>query len=69
MVKNSINTKIAVMTNDITYIRKSIDNIKERLEDDFVTKTEFNPVRMIVYSLVGLILMAAIGAILRLVIK
>lgn len=44
-------------------------DFKDKLESNFVTKEEFNPVRSIVYSFCGLILMGVIGAIIALVIK
>lgn len=64
-----IDTKIAIMNNDIKYIKEKIDEISERMDKDYVTKNEFNPVRIIVYGLVGLILTAVIIGIVNIIIR
>lgn len=50
-----------LLTSEIAHIKAAVDEIKARLEAQFVTKAEFWPVRTVVYSAVsaaGLILMA-----------
>ena len=37
--------QIAEMAKDISYIKKEVGNIKEHLEQDYVTKAEFEPVK------------------------
>ncbi len=54
---------------DVGYLVKQIDKIDERLEKDYVTQDQFEPIKKIVYGLVGTILMAVVGAIVALVIK
>lgn len=70
MVKNDDDkTRIAVIANDIQYIKGSIGDINHKLEANYVPRDEFTPVRAIVYGLVALILTAVIGAILTLILR
>jgi hypothetical protein len=63
--QNSDEVQVAVMANDIQYIKKSIDEINAKLNGDFyVTKNEFDPVKKVVYGLVGMTLVAVLGAVL-----
>lgn len=62
-------------TNNDLIIYK-IDELKEqfiglevKLESNFITKTEFEPIKKLVYGVVALILMGVVGGILALVIK
>lgn len=66
---SSMQTKIAVMANDITYLKDTVRHIDEQVSDNYVTKAEFNPVQKLVYGVVTLILIAVIGAVISLVIK
>jgi len=61
--------KIAVMCNDMEYVKKTLEKIDRRLELDYITKTEFEPIKKIVYGLVMLVLTAVVGAIVSLVLK
>jgi thiosulfate reductase cytochrome b subunit len=61
-------TQLAVMANDLGYIKGAVLEIKTRLEKEYVTKEEFNPVKKIAYGVVGVILIAVVGAIVKLVI-
>lgn len=67
--KQSDETQLAVMANDISYIKENIDRLSQKLDENFVTKVEFEPIRKIVYGLVTLILIAVVGALLTLVLK
>lgn len=60
---------IEVIANDIGYIKRDVNDIKNKLEQEYVTKEAFEPVRKLVYGLVGLILIGVIVAVLALVIK
>lgn len=53
----------------LDWIQKDITEIKEKLERDYVTRQEFNPVKNVVYGMVGTMLLAVLGAIVALVIK
>jgi hypothetical protein len=58
----------AVQATDIHYMRTAIDEIKAKLEKDYITRIEFEPVRKIVYGMIGIILVAVAGAVITLVI-
>lgn len=57
------------METSIKYIQRDIAEIKEKLDEKYVTQDEFKPVKAIVYGMVGLILVAVIGYIISLAIK
>jgi hypothetical protein len=61
-------TLLAVLGNDVKYIRKEVDDIKILVTEKYVTKTEFEPIRLLVYGMVGLVLVAVFGAIVALVV-
>lgn len=63
---HAINMK--VMANDLGYVRKDISDIKVKLESHYITKSEFAPVKAVVFGLVGIILIGVMGAIIALVI-
>jgi len=46
-----------------------IDSLFNKLEDDYVGKVEFKPIKQIVYGMVGFILVAVLGAIIGIVIN
>lgn len=69
MIKTEEIIKIAGLTKDIEFIKTEVVEIKEKLEKNYVTEDEFDPIRKIVYGLVGLILVAVVGALVTLVIK
>ena len=58
---------------DIGEIRINIaglpDKIKEAIEEKYVSKDSFEPIKKITYGLVGAILLGVIGAVLALVFK
>ena len=67
--------ELAVIANDISYIKVSIDKINGRLEHEYVTKAELDIVdkkyeltQRVVYGMVGLMLIAMFGAFIKLVI-
>jgi len=75
-LQNQNSKEIAVMNErmkgiecNISEIKKSLDGIVQRLDDAYVTKVEFQPVRAVVYGLVGLILTAVTSTIIYVVIK
>ena len=61
--------KLAVIATDISYIKTDISEIKSLVQDQYVTKSEFDPIKRIVYGLVGLTLTAVVGAIMTLVLR
>ena len=57
---------------DIKYIRRDLDEIKEKLEknnENYITKEQFLPIQRIVYGLVGLVLTSVCGALIALVVR
>lgn len=62
-------TQIAVMANDISYIKKSIDDMNSRLDHHYVTKDEFDPIKKLVYGMVALVFSAIVTAVMTLVVK
>ena len=63
--------KVAIMANDIAYIKGDIAEIKIFFKDmklHFVSRDEFAPVRNVVYGMVGIILLAVVGALVALVV-
>lgn len=59
---------IALIKKDVEYIRKDVVDIKNAMASDYITRLEFDPIKKIVYGLVGLILTAVMGALVGLVI-
>lgn len=67
---------LAVMANDITYIKQDIKDIKVRLDADYVSREEFAAegernelVRKIVFGLVSMVMVGFMGAVIALVIR
>ena len=52
----------------IKYIQRDIAEINGKLDNKYVTKSEFEPVRNLVYGMVAIILVAVVGALIALVI-
>lgn len=62
-------TNNEIMANDISYIRGDIKEIKEKLENKYVTIEQFLPVQRIVYGLIGVFGLAVLGAITKIILK
>lgn len=67
--------KLAVMAKDIEYLRRGqdestgkLDKLITKIDDRYLTKDEFKPVRNIVYGMITLIVIAVIGAVVNLVV-
>jgi len=58
---------LAVIVNELKFIKEAVAEIKDKLDKDYVRMSEFRPVRSIVYGMVGLILVGVMLAILKLV--
>ena len=69
MSNESMEKQLAVMANDLSYIKGDIKVIKEELEGKYVTHDQFEPIRRLVYGSVAVILTAVLGAIIALVLK
>ena len=62
-------TQLAVIVEKVNNIEHKVTNIENKLERDYVTQDQFQPVRNIVYGLVGLILLSVVGALLTLILS
>lgn len=66
--ESGLETQVAVIGTKVDNIEEKVTNIEKKLEGHYVTKDEFEPIKKIVYGMVGLILVAVVGALLALVI-
>ena len=53
----------------IPQIKNTLSKIERQLEEDYVNRSEFIPVQRIVYGMVGIILVAVLGALITLVLR
>lgn len=67
--EDNLQVDLAVIANDIQYIKTDVGEIKEKMEKNYVTREEFDPIKKIVYGIVSVILLAVIGAVIKLVIN
>ena len=65
---DTISIDIAVMANNIDNIKSNVESIQKKLEADYVTQDQFEPIKRVVYGLVSIILISVVGALLTLVI-
>ena len=69
---NQMNIPIAdfaVLASDVKNIKEDVIEIKALVKNDYVTKTEFEPIKKLVYGIVTLILTGVIVALLSLVVR
>jgi ABC-type phosphate transport system permease subunit len=66
---NRDDIKLAVIQNDLSYIKEKMNAIDNKVSSGYVTKEEFDPIKKIVYGVVSLILVAVIGALVALVVN
>lgn len=52
---NKMGGEFAVFQNEIKHISDSVDKLEDLISKNYVTKAEFNPVKFVVYGLVGTI--------------
>ena len=65
---DSDDVKMAVMQNDLTYVKDTVTKLDAKISNGYVTKEEFDPIKKIVYGVVSLILVAVVGALVALVV-
>lgn len=65
---SAASTAQALVNLDIGYIKTDIGVIKKLLEEKYVTKEAFNPVKIITYGMTGIALIGVVGAVVSLVI-
>ena len=69
MTKQSDETQLAVIKNDLSYIKEKLNEVDQKVSTHYVSKEEFEPIKKIVYGLVSLILIAVVGALVALVVN
>lgn len=60
---------LAVIQNDLGYLKEKINSIDDKVSSGYVSKEEFEPIKKIVYGVVSLILIAVVGALVALVVS
>lgn len=65
---NRDDIKLAVIQNDLTYMKDKLNAIDTKVSSGYVSKEEFEPIKKIVYGVVSLILVAVVGALVALVV-
>ena len=48
--------KLALLSNDMSYLKSAVDKIDIKLSSGYVTREEFDPIKRIVYGLISLVL-------------
>lgn len=67
--RDTSQTKIALIQQDISYMKDKLDGVDQKISTHYVSREEFEPIKKIVYGMVGLILTAVVGALISLVLK
>ena len=66
---SSEETKVAVMQEQIIGIKNTVERIESKLENKYVSKEEFAPIKKLVYGCVSIILSSVVIAVIALVVK
>ena len=56
---------LAIVSSDVKYLVKSIDEINKLLKEDYVTQKDIYWMKKIVFGLVGMVLIAVAGVIIN----
>lgn len=68
--KQEVNkTNIEVLITKMDYVQADVRDIKHKLDAEYVTKDQFEPVKKVVYGMVSVILLAVVGALVALVVR
>lgn len=59
----------AEMQKDLEYTKKTVENIERKLDSEFVTREEFDPIKKIVYGMVGIVLTSVFAGLVALVVQ
>jgi hypothetical protein len=68
-MNQSEETKMALVQKDIFLIKENLLEINNKLDDKYVTKEEFKPIKMLVYGCVGLMLTIMVTSMVYLVVN
>lgn len=77
---NVVKTQVKLMKKDIKQIQKDLsgyikadmqwkESFKDDLENNYVNKLEFEPVKKVVYTVVGIVITSVVTALIALIIK
>jgi hypothetical protein len=61
MAGNGNKMNIALLKKDIDYIKTEVQSINYKLDNIYITKIEFEPIKKLVYGLIGVILSGLVG--------
>ena len=67
-IPKNLGGEIATLSGKISTVIRDVDDLKKMIRSDFVTRAELDPIKRLVYGVVGLILTGVIGGLLGLVI-
>jgi len=67
--RSKATTERALLRNDMEYIKKTLASIENQLSDKYIMRAEFEPVKKVVYGLVGLVLTGVVTALIALVLN
>jgi hypothetical protein len=69
MQNSSLEARIEVAIEQIRQLRVDVNEVKNKLDANYVTKDEFDPIKKLVYGVVSIVLVGVMGALLALVIN
>lgn len=69
MPTDNIETKMEVALEQLVRVREDLKELNNKIDNNYITRIEFEPVRNIVYGLVSLLLTGVIGSLLMMVIR
>jgi hypothetical protein len=67
--ETKLDTTVAVILNKLERIEKDISALDKRLDDEYVTRDQFEPVKSVVYGTISVLLLSIVGALVALVVK
>lgn len=62
-------TQLALLQKDVSYIKDKVNAVEKKMDDQYVSKVEFEPIKRLVYGMVGLVLTSVFAAIIALVVR
>jgi hypothetical protein len=66
-MKNKDEIQLAVICEKVNNIQENVSDIKKKLDNEYITKVEFDPIKKIVYGIITAIGLAFIGALVKIV--
>lgn len=71
VVEKAENTaeKVLLFAQTMEYIQKDIAEIKQKLDNKYVSKEEFKPVKLIAYGLISIVMLSVVSGLMLLLFK